>query len=152
MKYQVLAHFEWNENRTNLQSDRNENKHHNIARRSIEKGGRRDVFLGTRECQAYVESCKFGSGEGFYDDYGELNFGLCFMVLIILTKIRTKEDEHHLVILMFDLELYYEGWNYSFPTPDDGLIKRRTVFENQPIKEFIIGQNICSVDNEGGDE
>ena len=44
----------------------------------IEKGGRRDVFLGTRECQAYVEPCTFGEGQGYYDDTPELAFGLMF--------------------------------------------------------------------------
>lgn len=78
VEYQVSAHFEWNEQRPELEADRNENKHHNIARRWIERGGRRDVFLGTRECQAYVEPCVFGEGEGDYDDYGELDFGIMF--------------------------------------------------------------------------
>ena len=54
IRYQVRAHFEWNDNRPELAGDRNENKHHNIARRMIEKGGRRDIFLGTRECQGHV--------------------------------------------------------------------------------------------------
>ena len=36
-RYQVQAHFEWNENRPELIGDRNENKHHNIAKRMIEK-------------------------------------------------------------------------------------------------------------------
>jgi CRISPR-associated protein Cas5d len=76
--YQVQAHFKWNEFRTDLVADRNENKHFFIARRMIERGGRRDVFLGTRECQAYVEPCVFGEGAGFYDDYGELSFDLMF--------------------------------------------------------------------------
>ena len=40
VRYQVLAHFVWNENRPELQNDRNENKHHSIAKRSIEKGGK----------------------------------------------------------------------------------------------------------------
>jgi CRISPR-associated protein Cas5d len=44
----------------------------------IERGGRRDIFLGTRECQGYVEPCKFGEGAGEYDNYGELSFGLMF--------------------------------------------------------------------------
>lgn len=74
-KYQVKAHFIWNENRPELSEDRNENKHHNIAKRMIERGGRRDVFLGTRECQAYVEPCNYGEGEGYYDKLGELAFG-----------------------------------------------------------------------------
>lgn len=77
-RYQVMAHFEWNENRTELIGDRNENKHHCIAKRMIEKGGRRDIFLGTRECQGYVVPCKFGEGEGHYDNIQELAFGLMY--------------------------------------------------------------------------
>lgn len=74
--YQVRAHFVWNENRPELAHDRNEHKHHNIARRMIERGGRRDIFLGTRECQGYVEPCDFESGESFYKDYGPIDLGL----------------------------------------------------------------------------
>lgn len=77
-RYQVMAHFEWNENRPELIGDRNENKHHCIAKRMIEKGGRRDIFLGTRECQGYVVLCKFGEGEGHYDNIQELAFGLMY--------------------------------------------------------------------------
>ena len=77
-RYQVRAHFEWNENRPELSGDRNEHKHHNIARRMIEKGGRRDVFLGTRECQGYVEPCVFHEGPGAYDEVPELGFGLMY--------------------------------------------------------------------------
>lgn len=77
-RYQVMAHFEWNENRPELIGDRNENKHHCIAKRMIEKGGRRDIFLGTRECQGYVVPCKFGEVEGHYDNIQELAFGLMY--------------------------------------------------------------------------
>jgi len=79
VEYQVQAHFEWNKNREDLKQDRNENKHYCVAKRMIERGGRRDIFLGTRECQGYVEECKFGDGAGEYDGYGELDaFGLMF--------------------------------------------------------------------------
>ena len=79
VEYQVQAHFEWNENRPDLVHDRNENKHFYVARRMVERGGRRDVFLGTRECQGYVEPCEFGEDNGFYDNYpGEMSFGLMF--------------------------------------------------------------------------
>ena len=74
----MRAHFEWNENRPELAEDRSENKHHQIAKRMIAKGGRRDIFLGTRECQGYVEPCVFGEGEGAYDDIPELSFGLMY--------------------------------------------------------------------------
>ena len=84
VEYQVLAHFEWNEHHPELIHDRDEHKHHNIAQRAIRQGGRRDVFLGTRECQAYVEPCEFGQGESFYDcdrdgnPYGQIDFGMMF--------------------------------------------------------------------------
>ena len=78
VEYQVLAHFEFNRNYPDLKADWNENKHHNIAKRAVSKGGRRDIFLGTRECQGYVEPCEFGSGAGFYDNYGEIDFGPMF--------------------------------------------------------------------------
>lgn len=89
MRYQVLAHFEWNDLREELADDRDENKHHNIAMRSVRQGGRRDIFLGARECQAYVEPCEFGGGEGFYDSYGEWNMGYMFMDSRIRMRILT---------------------------------------------------------------
>jgi len=78
VEYQVRAHFEWNEARPELAGDRNEKKHHSIAIRMLERGGRQDIFLGTRDCQGYVEPCEFGSGKGDFDGAGELAFGLMF--------------------------------------------------------------------------
>lgn len=78
VEYQVSAHFEWNKQRPELEPDHDKNKHNNIAKRCIRQGGRRDVFLGTRECQAYVEPCVFGEGESAYDNYGEIDFGIMF--------------------------------------------------------------------------
>jgi CRISPR-associated protein Cas5d len=78
VEYQVRAHFEWNLNQPDLERDRNEGKHSAIAQRSLERGGRQDIFLGTRDCQGYVEPCRFGEGEGAYDHAGELAFGLMF--------------------------------------------------------------------------
>ena len=77
-RYRVRAHFIWNENRPELTMDRNENKHHNIARRMIERGGRRDIFLGTRECQGYVSPCDFEREKGFYGDIPEMDFGMMY--------------------------------------------------------------------------
>ncbi|WP_127531141.1 type I-C CRISPR-associated protein Cas5c [Paenibacillus kobensis] len=75
-RYQVKGHFVFNHNRPDLAHDRNENKHYSIMQRSLKAGGRRDIFLGARECQAYVEPCVFGEGAGFYDNYeGEIHFG-----------------------------------------------------------------------------
>lgn len=50
--YIVEAHFEWSGKET---QDENLGKHLDIFRRSLDAGGRRDVFLGLRECTAIVE-------------------------------------------------------------------------------------------------
>jgi CRISPR-associated protein Cas5d len=76
--YQVQAHFEWNTQRDDLINDRNEGKHYQIAQRMLEKGGQRDVFLGARECQGYVEPCSFGENKGDYDEVQEVSYGLMF--------------------------------------------------------------------------
>jgi CRISPR-associated protein Cas5d len=78
VEYQVQARFMWNEKRKDLIQDQNENKHFFVAKRMIDRGGRRDIFLGARECQGYVEPCGFGEGEGHYDNIPELAFGLMF--------------------------------------------------------------------------
>lgn len=78
VEYQVRAHFEWNPHRPELEDDRIEGKHFAIARRMLELGGRQDVFLGTRDCQGYVEPCVFGSGDGHYDNLDRMDYGLTF--------------------------------------------------------------------------
>ncbi|GBD95151.1 CRISPR-associated protein [bacterium BMS3Abin06] len=78
VEYQIQAHFEWNLHREDMANDRNENKHFFVAKRMIDKGGRRDIFLGARECQGYVEPCRFGDGKSDYDDYGNIAFDLMF--------------------------------------------------------------------------
>lgn len=136
-----------NENRADLKQDRNENKHFDMATRAIKKGGRRDIFLGTRECQAYVVPCKFGEGEGFYDNYGEINFGFMFHGI-------NYPDETQ------DKSLSKRFWNcnmkngiITFVPPNDNSLKIETVRENLNIKNFILGTNLKSIDNEfGGDE
>jgi len=146
VRYQILAHFEWNENRDNLKNDRNENKHHNIAKRCIEKGGRRDIFLGTRECQAYVIPCGFGDGaDGFYDNYGELDFGFMFHGVDYPDEVGGGN-------------LGVRFWNYKmcdgiviFPPINSNELRYRNIRKDQMIKEFILGENIKSVDDEGGD-
>ena len=78
VEYQVRAHFVWNKHRPELVDDQVEGKHYTIAQRMLEKGGRQDIFLGTRDCQGYVEPCAFGSDTSPYDGEGELAFGLMF--------------------------------------------------------------------------
>jgi CRISPR-associated protein Cas5d len=76
VEYIVSAHFEFNKNRPDLQNDWNENKHYFISKRCLEKGGRRDIFLGVRECQGYIEPCEFTNESSCYLKTDLLEFGL----------------------------------------------------------------------------
>ena len=115
--YQVRAHFEWNSNRPELAADRNENKHHNIARRMIRKGGRRDVFLGTRECQAYVEPCVYGEGESAYDGTPELGFGLMYHGITYADEAYSQETQSRMTA-NFWYPVMRKG-EIVFPRPED---------------------------------
>ncbi|MCI5622626.1 type I-C CRISPR-associated protein Cas5c [Anaerostipes sp.] len=77
VSYIITAHFEFNKGRPDLKNDWNSNKHYFIGKRSLERGGRRDVYLGTRECQAYVEP---GNKDepSYYAGMGEMQFGLMY--------------------------------------------------------------------------
>ncbi len=114
--YQVKAHFIWNENRKNeLEDDWNENKHHNIAKRMIERGGRRDVFLGCRECQAYVEPCKFGEGKGFYDDTNEISYGIMYHGITYADEAYSKETEGKMTVRLWRAIMKNGIINYAKP-------------------------------------
>lgn len=99
--YQVRAHFEWNNNRPELEKDRDENKHHNIAKRMIERGGRRDIFLGTRECQGYVEPCCFGEGKGFYDESGEVPYSIMYHGITYADEAQLPEDAGKMTVRLW---------------------------------------------------
>jgi len=140
VEYQVRAHFEWNLHRPELADDRNEAKHHCVARRMVERGGRQDIFLGTRDCQGYVEPCEFGSGSGHYDKADEVSYGLTFHGFDYPDE--TGENK-----------LKGRFWR---PTMKDGVIRfsqpeqceiRKFIREMRP-KQFVEGKNLVSVEAE----
>ena len=134
VRYQVRAHFEWNEQRTDLSDDRNENKHHNMAIRSVERGGRRDIFLGTRECQGYVEPCEFGAGGSFYDCYGDLDIGYMFHGFTY-----PDENQEHDFIARFWHPVMHNGI-IEFARPDSDQLDCRVIREEQSVKKFVLGE------------
>ena len=131
-RYQVRAHFEWNMNRPELADDRNENKHHEIARKMIRKGGRRDVFLGTRECQAYVEPCAFGEGEGYYDDLPQLTFGVMYHGITYADEAYSAETKDKMTVHMWRPVM--ENGIIRFPRPEDCPIHK--VIKEMKMKPF----------------
>jgi CRISPR-associated protein Cas5d len=138
--YQVRAHFEFNEHRTDLEHDRNENKHHNVAKRSVERGGRRDIYLGSRECQGYVEACEFSSGESYYDEYGEINFGSMFHGFNYPDETGRNELEARICIPVM------KNGVIQFDRPEDCLTVRS--IKEQELKAFMLGKNLKSVEEE----
>lgn len=143
VEYQVRAHFEWNEHRPELADDRNPGKHFAVAQRTLERGGRQDIFLGTRDCQGYVEPCEFGGGVGEYDDAGELAYGLMFHGF-------DYPDETG------DRKLHARFWR---PTMVDGVIRFsrpedctvRKFVRDMTAKTFTTESNLRSADVEAAD-
>lgn len=151
--YQVQAHFEWNLNRPELAADRNENKHHSIAKRMIAKGGRRDVFLGTRECQAYVEPCVFGSGAGAYDNVPELAFGMMYHGITYADEAYSKETENAMSV-RFWRPVMKKGI-IDFVRPEECTMVKRV--RSMKMKTFTAQKNFSGLQEftegvqEGGD-
>lgn len=136
--YEVEAHFEWNENRPDLAGDRNEDKHYQIAKHMVERGGRRDIFLGVRECQGYVEPCTFGEAPGFYDTLDELSFGLMFHSFSY-----PDESGEEMLRARFWRPVMQHGV-ITFTRPEDCTLVR-DVRKIEP-KVFIPGQNFSGCD------
>lgn len=137
VEYQVRAHFEWNIHRPDLKADQVDGKHHAIARRMLDRGGRQDIFLGTRDCQGYVEPCEFGSGVGAYDDSGELAFGVMFHGFDYPDETGTGS-------------LHARFWKPTmvngtirFDRPESGLMIRRFV-RPMNVKPFGLGKNLLN--------
>lgn len=138
VEYQVEAHFEWNEHRPELAHDRVDGKHFSITTRVLEKGGRQDIFLGTRDCQAYVEPCVFGEGVGAYDNIDELGFGVMFHGFDYPDE--TGVNELH-------SRFWHATMNHgivTFPRPEDCKIKR--FIRDMEPKEFTLDVNQQPVD------
>ena len=130
--YQVRAHFEWNMNRPELEKDRNENQHHNIAKRMIERGGRRDIFLGTRECQGYVEPCSFGESAGAYDHCGTIPYGLMYHGITYADEAVNDDDKGMLTVRLWNPVM--ENGVIDFIRPEECTVKRH--IRKMSIKPF----------------
>lgn len=141
VEYQVQAHFEWNLHRPELAQDRIDGKHYQLAQRMLEKGGRQDIFLGVRDCPAYVEPCEFGEGKGYYDETPpELSFGLMFHGFDYPDE--TGKDE---LASRFWQAVMRKGV-LDFPKPE-GCVIRRSV-RKMTAKEFALNENLLSVEHE----
>ncbi|KJV06839.1 type I-C CRISPR-associated protein Cas5c [Methylocucumis oryzae] len=140
VEYQVEAHFEWNIHRPELQQDWNEKKHTSMMQRALAKGGRQDIFLGTRDCQGYVEPCDFDSGEGVYDETPDIPFGLMFHSFAYPDETGGKNLES-----LFWQATLKKGI-LEFPRPEHCTIRRDV--RPMLVKPFGINTNVKAVETE----
>lgn len=146
VEYRVRAHFIWNENRPDLQQDRNENKHYEISKRMLERGGRRDIFLGTRECPAYVEPCKFDEGKGAYDGI-DLSFGMMVHGITYPDEAVRENEKDHLTTRLWNATM--KNGIIHFPEPEE--CEMRRVLHAMKMKTFNQSNFTGLQEFEGGD-
>lgn len=146
-RYKVRAHFVWNECRPELAADRDENKHHNVAKRMIERGGRRDVFLGTRECQAYVIPCDYEAEESAYADTPQLDFGIMYHGITYADEAYSEETKGKMTVRLWHAVM--EKGEIHFLPPQQCI--HRTV-RDMAIKPFgeSLGNFSAITQTEGG--
>jgi CRISPR-associated protein Cas5d len=144
VEYQVRSHFEWNKFRQDLQQDQKEGKHYEIAKRSLEKGGRQDIFLGTRECQGYVETCNFNDTKSEYDNTENLSFGNMFHSFGYPNEASDSEqtNKEELIARLWNAKM--EKGIIKFPKPKDCKYIRKI----KTAEYAIVNKNIKSVDTE----
>ena len=140
VEYQVEAHFKWNDYRPKLAKDQIDGKHFAIAKRMLDRGGRQDIFLGTRDCQGYVEPCAFGEGKGAYDGIDELSFGMMFHGFDYPDE--TGVDELH-------TRFWHATMKYGiikFPRPKQCNIRR--FVREMTTKDFTLDDNLVDINSE----
>lgn len=145
VEYLVKFHFRWNGNRRDLAHDRNEKKHEQILLRSMERGGRRDVFLGTRECIGHIMRIKerdYEAAKGFYAEK-TLPMGIMFHSFVYPDE--SYSEEHKDILLSHFCAIVMENGVIRFKEPRDCEIKHE--LGGYGIKAFGPG-NFSTVDQE----
>ena len=105
------------------------------------------IFLGTRECQGYVEPCAFDDGTGFYDDYGELSMGFQFHGF----NYPDETGREQLGVRLWNARM--ENGIIRFPRPElfkegDPAYPLRIVREGVKPKLFVRGENAAFLEDE----
>ena len=145
VEYQVRAHFEWNMHRPELADDRNPGKHFAVAQRTLERGGRQDIFLGTRDCQGYVEPCEFDTGRGDYDGTDEVAYGMMFHGFDYPDETGMNESREGELQARFWRPTMKDG-HIRFPRPEDCTIRK--LVRTMTAKQFVKDKNLRGIEAE----
>lgn len=112
VNYQVEFHIEWSI-REDLVEDRVFSKHEAIMERMIDRGGRRNPYLGTSECIATIEPGAFGAGDGYYDNSGDIDFGRMVHGIDYPERTGTK------TLMLRDWDCIMRNGIITFPRPSN---------------------------------
>lgn len=96
--------------------------------------------MGTRDCQAYVEPCRFGEEKSFYDDIDELSFGLMFHSFDYPDETGNNEFASRFWQAVMKKGILY------FPRPET--CDKKRFIRKMASKSFGLGENIQPVDQE----
>lgn len=146
VEYWVKFHFEWNERRQEMKGDRNEIKHQEILIRSMKRGGRHDIFLGTRECVGYIEyltEAQYNNTKTAFENERR-SFGLQFHSFIYPDENKNIEDGEGPLISCFSNTLIEDGC-IKYCRPEKCIACHE--LSNYKIKSFL-ADSFIRVDNE----
>lgn len=140
VEYNVEFRFVWNEARPDLAPDRNDNKYYFMFKRMIEKGGRRDIYLGTRECQGYVEPCTFEEGKGYYDKKPDATADELLDLGVMLHGISYPDEtgSGELGVRLWHCTM--KNGIIEFPAPEECTLVR--TIRKSDIKTFTLNKNV----------
>lgn len=145
VEYLIKFHFEWNTNRGELEFDRDRKKHEQILLRSMQRGGRRDIFLGTRECIGHIERIRESEYMAAKSPFkGEnISFGIMFHSFVYPGETYNKDAENVLMANFCPINM--ADGIISFPEPKDCNIKHN--LGSYTIRDFN-KTNMMSVEKE----
>lgn len=113
VRYRVKAHFE---PRTVSFDTAAEHRCYSIARRILKRGGRYPAFLGTRDCAAEINQCRFDSGSGYYDncsrELGLMYHSICYSGM----------ESDNMTVQMFRCRM--DNGMIRFPAPEQCPVRR----------------------------
>jgi CRISPR-associated protein Cas5d len=106
-----------------------------LQKRMIERGGRRDVYLGTRECHGDVNPCVFGEeAGGAYDNINEFALGYMFHGFTYADE-AVREAEKGRLSVRFH-EVVMRRGIIEFPEPEKIPDKDRRILHVMAVKQF----------------
>lgn len=136
VRYRVKYHFRWNLNQTNLIHDCDMRKHVPQVLRHMQRGGKKELYFGIRECTLFLSPLTedFGAGNGYYDNSGRIELGRMYHSMRYPTENPVfdtlgRKDKNGLYKCFWDCSM--ADGIIEFPHPDTSVAVAETAEENE---------------------